>query len=87
MEELAAMRSVNGTTTGSDVFTDVNAHMGMLGLKRQVATTDGCAGMTGKNVRLLQRMQDKMTEIDPHQEWIFFLNYTSACVVQVSAKN
>lgn len=39
-------------------------------------TTDGCPNLTGKNVGLLKRMQDKVTEIN-----IFALYYTSGSVV------
>ncbi|KAL0152383.1 hypothetical protein M9458_052106, partial [Cirrhinus mrigala] len=51
-EELAAMRSMKGTTTGSDLFTEVNSCMEKLGLKWDKltgVTTDGCPNMTGKN--------------------------------------
>ncbi|XP_024144372.1 general transcription factor II-I repeat domain-containing protein 2A-like [Oryzias melastigma] len=54
-EELAAMQSMKGTTTGSDLFTEVNA----------------CPNLTGKNVGLLKRMQDKVTEIDADQKLVF----------------
>ncbi|XP_023812089.1 general transcription factor II-I repeat domain-containing protein 2B-like [Oryzias latipes] len=65
-EELAAMRSMKGTTTGQDLFREVNACLDMLELKWDKlvgVTTDGCPNLTGKNVGLLKRMQDKMTEI------------------------
>lgn len=73
-EELAAMRSMKGTTTGKDLFMEVNACLDMLGLKWDKlvgVTTDGCPNLTGKNVGLLKRMQDKMTEINPVQKLIF----------------
>ncbi|XP_071398745.1 general transcription factor II-I repeat domain-containing protein 2A-like, partial [Centroberyx affinis] len=73
-EELAAMRSMKGTTTGSDLFTEVNACMDTLGLKWDRlagVTTDGCPNLTGKNVGLLKRMQDKVTEIDADQKLVF----------------
>lgn len=73
-EELAAMRPLKGTTTGSDLFTEVNACMDTLGLKwdRLVGvTTDGCPNLTGKNVGLLKRMQDKVTEINADQKLVF----------------
>ncbi|KAM4043630.1 general transcription factor II-I repeat domain-containing protein 2B-like [Anomaloglossus baeobatrachus] len=74
IEELAAMRSMKGTTTGSDLFTEVNASMDKLGLKWNKlvsVTTDGCPNLTGKNVGLLKRMQDKVNEINPEQKLIF----------------
>lgn len=74
IEELAAMRSMKGTTTGSDLFTEINASMDKLGVKWNKlvnVTTDGCPNLTGKNVRLLKRMQDTVTEINPEQKLIF----------------
>ncbi|XP_075322580.1 general transcription factor II-I repeat domain-containing protein 2B-like [Odontesthes bonariensis] len=73
-KELAAMRSMKGTTLGSDLFTEVNACMDTLGLKWDRlagVTTDGCPNLTGKNVGLLKRMQDKVTEIDTDQKLVF----------------
>ncbi|XP_073689371.1 general transcription factor II-I repeat domain-containing protein 2B-like [Garra rufa] len=72
-EELAALRSMKGTTTGSDLFTEVNSCMDKLGLKWDKltgVTTDGCPNLTGKNVGLLKRMQDKVTEINPEQKLV-----------------
>uniref|UniRef100_UPI003AACC576 general transcription factor II-I repeat domain-containing protein 2B-like n=1 Tax=Centroberyx gerrardi TaxID=166262 RepID=UPI003AACC576 len=68
------MRSMKGTTTGSDLFTEVNACMDTLGLKWDRlagVTTDGCPNLTGKNVGLLKRMQDKVTEINADQKLVF----------------
>lgn len=45
-EELAAIWSMKGTTTGSDLFTEVNSFMDKLGS----LTTDGYPNLTGKNV-------------------------------------
>ena len=59
------MRSIKRTTTGSELFNMLNACMEKLELKweRLVGvTTDGCPNLTGKNVGLLKRMQDKVTE-------------------------
>uniref|UniRef100_A0A8C5LJG6 SPIN-DOC-like zinc-finger domain-containing protein n=1 Tax=Leptobrachium leishanense TaxID=445787 RepID=A0A8C5LJG6_9ANUR len=74
IEELAAMRSMKGTTTGSDLFTEVNACLDKLGLKWDKlagVTTDGSPNLTGKNVGLLKRMQDKVTEMNPGQKLVF----------------
>ncbi|XP_068506404.1 general transcription factor II-I repeat domain-containing protein 2-like [Syngnathus scovelli] len=68
------MRSMKGTTTRSDLFMEVNACMDTLGLKWDRlagVTTDGCPNLTGKNVGLLKRMQDKVAEVDTDQELIF----------------
>ncbi|XP_069584553.1 general transcription factor II-I repeat domain-containing protein 2B-like [Ranitomeya imitator] len=73
-EELVALRSLKGTTKGSDLFTEVNASVDKLGLKWNTLVsviTDGCPNMTGKNVGLLKRMQDKVNEINPEQKLIF----------------
>ncbi|XP_028275741.1 general transcription factor II-I repeat domain-containing protein 2B-like [Parambassis ranga] len=73
-EELAAMRSMKGTTTGSDLFMEVNACIDTLGLKWDRlagVTTDGCPNLTDKIVGLLKRMQDKVTEIDADQKLVF----------------
>ncbi|XP_039623539.1 general transcription factor II-I repeat domain-containing protein 2A-like [Polypterus senegalus] len=73
-EELPAMRPMKGTTTESDLFTEVKASMDMLGLewdKLVSVTTDGCPNLMEKNAGLLRRMQDKVTEINPEQKLIF----------------
>ncbi|XP_031696788.1 general transcription factor II-I repeat domain-containing protein 2B-like [Anarrhichthys ocellatus] len=60
--------------TGSDLFTEVNACFHKLGLKWDklaCVTTDGCPNLTGRNVGLLKRMQDKVTEIDPELKCVF----------------
>uniref|UniRef100_A0AAY5KZX0 HAT C-terminal dimerisation domain-containing protein n=1 Tax=Esox lucius TaxID=8010 RepID=A0AAY5KZX0_ESOLU len=74
MEEFSVMKSMKGTTTGNDLFTEVNACLDMLGLKWDKlagVTTDGCPNLTGKNVGLLKRMQDKVTEMNPLQKLTF----------------
>ncbi|GCC18657.1 hypothetical protein chiPu_0018017 [Chiloscyllium punctatum] len=58
-KELAAMQSMKGTTTGSDLFTEVTACLDTLGLKWDKlagVTMDGCPNLTGKNVGHLKRM-------------------------------
>ncbi|KAM4555660.1 general transcription factor II-I repeat domain-containing protein 2A-like [Odontesthes bonariensis] len=73
-EELASMQSMKGTTTGKDLMTEVNACLDKLKLewdKLAGVTTDGCPNLTGKNVGLLKRMQDKVTEINPEQKLTF----------------
>ncbi|KAL2079794.1 hypothetical protein ACEWY4_025538 [Coilia grayii] len=72
-EELASMQSMKGTTTGED-FTEITASLDKLGLKWDKltgVTTDGCPNLTGKNVGLLKRMQDKVSEINPQQKLTF----------------
>ena len=63
--KLVAVRSMKRTTTESEFFNEVNACMDKLKLKweRLVGvTTNGCPNLTGKNVGLLKRMQDEVTE-------------------------
>ncbi|XP_072416387.1 general transcription factor II-I repeat domain-containing protein 2A-like [Chiloscyllium punctatum] len=64
---------MKGTTTGSDLFTEVNVCLdtGLKWEKLAGVTTDGCPDITGKNVGLLKRMQDKVTEIAPEQKLVF----------------
>ena len=82
-EELVAMRSIKGTTTGSDLFTEENACMDSLRLKwdRLISvTTDGCPNLTGKNVGLLKRMQDKVLKSMQIINWYFcIVFYFSMC--------
>ena len=68
------MQSMKGTTTGNDLFREVKSCLDMLGLtwdKLAGVTTDGSPNLTGKNVGLLKRMQDKVTEINPVQKLTF----------------
>ena len=70
-EELAAMQSMNGTTTRNSLFREVRACFDMLVLKWEKlpgVMIDGHPNLTGKNVGLLKRMQDKVTEIHPGQK-------------------
>ena len=69
------MSSMKEATTGSDLFTKINAHMETLGLKWdrlvEVATYD-CPNLTRKNVVLLKLMQDKEYEINTEQKLVFW---------------
>ena len=56
-------RSVHG---GKRVHGHTGTEMGQTGV-----TTDGCPNLTGKNVGLLKRMQNKVTEIDGDQKLVF----------------
>ena len=74
MKEPATMQSMKGTTTGSDLFIEVSACLDKLGLKWDKVAgvkTDGCPNLMGKNVRLLKRMQDKVTEMSPELKLVF----------------
>ena len=73
-KKLAGVRSMKGTTTGSELFNEVNACMDTLELKweRLVGVTiDGCPNLTGKNAELLKQMQDKVTKLDTELKLVF----------------
>ncbi len=65
-EELAALQSLKGTTTGDDIFGKVCQTMGELGLdwsKLASITTDGAPSMVGVSRGLIGRMNRDMEEI------------------------
>ena len=65
VEELLAMESLKGTTRGEDfflIFTGVMDRFKLPWNKLTNITTDGSPNLTGKNVELLKRLQDKMRE-------------------------
>ncbi len=64
-EELAALQSLKGTTTGEDVFGKVCQMMGELGLdwsKLASITTDWAPSMVGASRGLIGRMNREMDE-------------------------
>ncbi|XP_057183089.1 general transcription factor II-I repeat domain-containing protein 2-like [Triplophysa rosa] len=64
-EELAALQSLKGTTTGEDIFGKVCQTMGELGLdwsKLASITTDGAPCMVGASRGLIGRMNKEMEE-------------------------
>ncbi|KAL7857346.1 hypothetical protein SRHO_G00162450 [Serrasalmus rhombeus] len=70
-EEFLAMESLKGTTRGEDVYDSVSAVMERHKLPwRALAnvTTDGSPNLTGRNVGLLKRIQDRVKEDNPEQE-------------------
>ena len=69
------MESMKDTTTGDDLFPCVSRGIERLQLLWKMLismTTDGCPSLTGKNVGLLKRISDKVTNVDPSRELIFF---------------
>lgn len=58
-EEFLAMESLKGNTRGEDLYDRVSAVIKRMKLLVNV-TTDGSPNLTGKNVRLLKRIQDKV---------------------------
>ena len=62
------------TTTGIELFNEVNACMNTLELKWERltrVTTDDCPNLTGKSVGLLKRILDKVTKLDPENKLVF----------------
>ncbi|XP_033842309.1 general transcription factor II-I repeat domain-containing protein 2-like [Periophthalmus magnuspinnatus] len=73
-EEFLSMESLKGTTRGEDLYEKVSAAIETRKLpwsKLANVTTDGSPNLTGKNVGLLKRIQDKVKEENPEQDVIF----------------
>lgn len=73
-EELVSVCSMKGTTTGNDLFVAVVDSLEKIKIdwtKIVSITTDGCPSLTGKNVGLLKRIQDKIAVQNPQHEIIF----------------
>lgn len=68
------MEPLKGKTRGEDLYDWVSAVIESMKLpwsKLANVTTDGSPNLTGKNVGLLKRIQDKVKEENPEQEVIF----------------
>lgn len=73
-EEFLDMESLKGKTQGEDLFNSVSAVIQRHKLPWSTlpnVTTDGSPNLTGKNVGMLERIQDSMKEDKPEQEVIF----------------
>ena len=73
-EEFLTMESLKGTTRGEDLYNQVSAVIERMKLpwsKLVNVTTDGSPNLTGKNVGLLKRIQNKVKEENPDQDLIF----------------
>lgn len=73
-EEFLTVESLKGTTRGEDLYDKVSAAIEKHKLpwsKLANVTTDGSPNLTGKNVGLLKRIQDKVKEENPEQDVIF----------------
>ena len=85
IEELLAIKSLKGTTRGKDLFNKVTGVIDRFQLpwnKLTNVTTDGSPNLTGKNVGLLKRLQDKMNEENAGADIPFFaLHYPSGSPV------
>ncbi|KAK0145774.1 General transcription factor II-I repeat domain-containing protein 2B [Merluccius polli] len=72
-EELLSMESLKGKTRGEDLYEQVSAVIKRMKLpwsKLASFTTDGSPNLTGKNVGLLKRIQNKVKEENPDQDVI-----------------
>ncbi|KAK0152455.1 General transcription factor II-I repeat domain-containing protein 2A [Merluccius polli] len=72
-EELLSMESLKGKTRGEDLYEQVSAVIERMKLpwsKLASFTTDGSPNLTGKNVGLLRRIQNKVKEENPDQDVI-----------------
>ena len=79
------MESLKGTTGGEDLFLKVTGVIDRFELswnKLTNVTTDGSPNLTGKNVGLLKRLQDKMKEYWGGYNF-FALHYPSGSPVQI----
>lgn len=68
------MESLKGQTRGEDLFVRVSAvieNMKLPWSKLVNVTTDGSPNLTGKNVGLLTRIQNKVKDENPDQDFIF----------------
>ena len=84
IEELLAMQSLKGATRGEDLFLKVTGVIDRFKLpwnKLTNVTTDGSPNLTGKNVGLLKRLQDKMNEENAGVDITFALQYPSGSPV------
>uniref|UniRef100_A0A674NDA0 SPIN-DOC-like zinc-finger domain-containing protein n=1 Tax=Takifugu rubripes TaxID=31033 RepID=A0A674NDA0_TAKRU len=73
-EEFLTMESLKGQTRGEDLFDQVSAVIENAKLpwsKLVNVTTDGSPNLTGKNVGLLRRIQNKVKDENPDQDVIF----------------
>lgn len=73
-EEFLTMESLKGQTRGEDLFDRVSAVIENVKLpwsKLVNVTTDGSPNLTGKNVGLLRRIQNKVKDENPDQDVIF----------------
>lgn len=73
-EEFLTMESLKGQTRGEDLFERVSAAIENMKLpwsKLVNVTTDGSPNLTGKNVGLLRRIQNKVKDENPDQDVIF----------------
>ncbi|XP_063802305.1 general transcription factor II-I repeat domain-containing protein 2B-like [Pseudophryne corroboree] len=68
------MQSMKDTTTGKDLLEAVNQCVSKLGVeweKLAGVTTDGSPNLTGKNIGLLKRIQDQVSEKNPELKIVF----------------
>lgn len=74
VEEFLAMESMRGTTRGCDLYECVSGCLEKFNLpwtKLLNVTTDGSPNLTGKNIGLLRRIQDRVKDDSPNSDLIF----------------
>ena len=74
VEEFLAMESMRGTTRGCDLYKCVSGCLEKFNLpwtKLLNVTTHESPNLTGKNIRLLRRIQDRMKDDNPNSDLIF----------------
>lgn len=74
MEEFLDMESMRGTTRGCDLYECVSGCLEKFNLpwtKLLNGTTDGSLNLTGKNIGLLRRIQDRVKDDSPNSDLIF----------------
>ncbi len=87
-EELLGMESMMGTTRGVDLYDSVSVCLEKNNLpwrKLTSVTTDGSPNLTGKNIGLLKRLQDKVKAETRAQKNLYFFtaSYTRKPCVKV----
>ncbi|XP_067133813.1 general transcription factor II-I repeat domain-containing protein 2-like [Centruroides vittatus] len=72
-EELLSIVPMEDTTKGEDFFREVEKCILKYNIDRKKlvnVTTDGSPNMIGKNIGLIKRIEDKISEIDPNHKII-----------------
>ena len=73
-EEFLAMDSLRGTMRGEDLYASISGVIKSHNLPWSTlasVTTNGSPNLTGKNIGLLKRIQDRVKEDNPEEEVIF----------------
>lgn len=85
-EELLSLEHLKDTTTGQDLFDNVNQCLDRFELsldKLASVTTDGAPSLTGKNVGLIRKINDEVKNLHPGHTILSFhciIHQTSVCM-------